>query len=264
MEIFSLQSRRFVDIILQKQRRFQLVELGPGDAVKSIHLLKALVEAGADFEYVPIDISANVIDNLEISLPTALPALRVSGMNGEYFQMLDRLKTSSQMPKVVLCLGANIGNMTIEASHSFCSDTRDNLVPGDLAIIGFDLVKNPNIVRAAYDDKAGFTRKFNLNLLARMNRQLNADFDIDSFDHYCNYDPETGSCKSYLVSTVCQDVHFPGQTIRFEKNECIWMEISQKFTAHQINEMALSSGFRPVMSLTDTKDWFMDVVWMAV
>ncbi|KAI9449151.1 histidine-specific methyltransferase [Russula earlei] len=263
MEIFTQQTGQLVNSIMESDEPFDLVELGPGDCTKSIHLFRGLIKAGADFNYLPIDISQNIIRHLEKELPESVPGIKVSGLNGEYFSMLEQLSHQAGNRKVVMCLGGNIGNMTIEESHAFCKGLRRYLTPGDMLIIGFDLVKNPAVIRNAYDDREGITRRFNLNLLRRMNRELHTDFSIDSFEHYCSYDPETGACKSYLVCLEDMQVHFHTETVCFKKDECIWMEISQKHTVEQIDHMAATNGFQRFRYLTDSQNWFVDAIWVA-
>ncbi|MEO6150571.1 MAG: L-histidine N(alpha)-methyltransferase [Mucilaginibacter sp.] len=263
MEIFTVQTHLLVEKLRQGGEPFDLVELGAGDATKSVHLLRQLLQDDADFTYLPIDISGHVIEYLDATLPVSLPGLRMSGLNGEYFDMLKKAASLSNNRKVVLFLGSNIGNMPIESAQGFCNEMRRHLSPGDMVIMGVDLKKNPKTIRAAYDDAEGITRRFNLNLLTRINRELNADFNIDGFDHYCSYDPETGSCKSYLVSLHDQRVSINGETIRFKRDEYIWMEISQKYTVDQLDEMAVSAGFNPLEHLFDSKHWFIDAVLIA-
>jgi len=161
-------------------------------------------------------------------------------------------------------LGSNIGNMPINEAVDFCRELRNHLAFGDMAIIGFDLKKSPKTILAAYNDQGGITKKFNLNLLERINRELNADFDLSQFDHYPMYDPESGACKSYLVSLKDQVINIGGrENIRFIKDECIYMEVSQKFTIMQTDQMAKNTGFRPVDRFFDSKKWFVDTIWMA-
>ena len=127
-----------------------------------------------------------------------------------------------------------------------------------------DLKKNPKTILAAYNDKEGITKRFNLNLLERINRELNADFDLSKFEHYPVYDPETGACKSYLVSIDDQQVKINGtESIHFLKDECIYMEISQKFTVEQTDQIAINTGFKPVNRFYDSKKWFIDVIWQV-
>ena len=264
MEIFTWQANQIVDSIIAQNLDFELIELGPGNCAKSIHLLRALIAANASFNYVPIDISANVISGLQSFLPNNAPGLRFKGWVGDY---IDALASHCLLPgtrKVVMCLGGNIGNMTIAESNQFCKKLRSYLQPGDQCIIGFDLVKHPAIIKHAYDDRDGFTREFNLNLLKRINRELEADFKVDQFDHYCSYDPLTGSAKSFLVSLSDMVVHLPDASFSFDKNECIWTEISQKYSKNQVHQMAINNGFIHTADFLDNKSWFMDAIWTAV
>ncbi|MBE9586473.1 L-histidine N(alpha)-methyltransferase [Mucilaginibacter sp. JRF] len=263
MEIFTQQTELLANAIRESGEPFDLIELGAGDATKSIHLLRRLVEQGTDFEYMPIDISGHVISELEANLPSSVPGLKLTGLEGEYFQMLEKASAISNRRKVVMFLGSNIGNMPVSDAQAFCVEIRKHLSDGDMMLMGVDLKKNPNIIRAAYDDKGGITKAFNLNLLTRINRELGADFDLEQFDHYCNYDPETGACKSYLISLNEQVVNLHGKSIRFEKDEYIWMEISQKYTIEEVDEMAIQAGFTPAGHIFDSKHWFVDAVLIA-
>ncbi|MES2376609.1 MAG: L-histidine N(alpha)-methyltransferase [Bacteroidota bacterium] len=263
MEIFSTKTAALGQSIMADGDAFDLIELGAGDATKSSYLLKYLINQQADFTYLPIDISANVINYLNVKLPLTIPGLKITGLNGEYFDMLKKAASLSNKRKVVLFMGSNIGNMPIAEANQFCKVLREHLNPGDMALIGFDLKKSPKIILAAYNDSEGITKRFNLNLLLRINRELNGNFDVSQFDHYATYDPETGSCKSYLISLKDQIVTIGKETIRFIKDEYIYMEISQKFTIMQTDQMATNTGFRPVDRFFDIKKWFVDAVWMA-
>ncbi|HEX3934446.1 MAG TPA: L-histidine N(alpha)-methyltransferase, partial [Puia sp.] len=113
----------------------------------------------------------------------------------------------------------------------------------------------------AYNDRQGITRAFNLNLLRRINRELDADFDLEQFEHYPVYDPGTGACKSYLISRIAQDVHIGDKTISFRESEPTHMEISQKFSLEETELMAVQAGFEPIATFFDSKKWFADVLW---
>jgi L-histidine N-alpha-methyltransferase len=262
MEILSRQSKEMAAAIRSHTGEFDLVELGAGDATKTVHLLRELLREGLDFTYYPIDISKNVIRSLEQSLPEQLPALNMAGLNGEYFEMLQEVTELSRKKKVVLFMGANIGNFEPEAALLFCQSIREQLNPGDLLIVGFDLRKNPATILSAYNDSKGVTRAFNLNLLNRINHELGADFNLDKFEHYPTYDPLTGSCKSYLISLEKQQVRFGQSTfVDFQENEPIFMEISQKYSLEETERMAIQSGFTPIGRFLDTKGWFADSLW---
>ncbi|WP_179414665.1 L-histidine N(alpha)-methyltransferase [Mucilaginibacter sp. E4BP6] len=268
LEIFRERTKDLADIILRQSTSFDLIELGAGDCTKSNYLLKYLVDINADFTYRPIDISANIIDYLHLELPVTVPGINVEGLNGDYFEMLGKAKDLSSNRKVVLFLGSNLGNMLPAEAIAFCQELRQNLNQGDIAIIGLDLKKHPATILAAYNDKAGITSAFNLNLLQRINRELNANFDTNQFEHYPVYDPETGSCKSYLISLEDQSVEINTKrgfkTIHFKKNESIFMEVSQKYTPEQITCLAKQASFKPIKMLYDQKKWFVDTIWQVL
>ncbi|MEO8765698.1 MAG: L-histidine N(alpha)-methyltransferase [Ginsengibacter sp.] len=265
MEIFATQTVQLADIIIDQHRSFDVVELGPGDAIKSVYLLKELVNKNAISTYFPVDISNNIIDLLHKRLPEQLPALNIHGLNGEYLAMLSSAKQISDKIKLVLFLGSNIGNLSMDDAPLFCKELRSQLSEGDMVLIGIDLVKNPKQILAAYNDSNGFTREFNLNLLTRINKELNADFVIEAFEHFPTYDPFTGACRSFLVSVEDQQVRIGNNTvISFAKDETIFMEISQKYTIAQTDKIAGQSGFSPVAHFYDKKKWFTDVIWKCV
>lgn len=265
LEIFSEQTAALADIIIDQHKNFDVVELGAGDAVKSVYLLKELVNKKAISTYFPVDISNNIINLLHEKLPGQVPHLNIHGLNGEYLDMLSSAKKISDKIKLVLFLGSNIGNISLEDVPVFCKELRSQLSPGDMVLIGIDLKKNPKQILAAYNDSNGYTREFNLNLLKRINGELDGDFKIGSFDHYATYDPQSGACKSYLVSLEEQEAHIgKNDTIPFKKDETIFMEISQKYTIEQTDEIAVHSSFIPVAHFFDKNKWFVDVIWKCV
>ena len=261
MEILQHQSGEMAHLFGEYGSSFDLIELGPGDATKSWHLLKELQKEKIPFTYYPIDISSNVIRWLEDRLPVSLPGIRLQGLNGEYMEKMEQVNTFSADKKIVLFMGANIGNMTIPQATFFCRQLHDRMQPGDLLLIGFDLKKHPKTILDAYNDRQGITRAFNLNLLQRINRELGADFKTEQFEHCPVYDPGTGTCKSYLISLAAQEVHIGDMTIPFRENEPLYMEISQKYTLAETTQMAAQSGFQPVHTFLDSKKWFADVLW---
>jgi dimethylhistidine N-methyltransferase len=262
MEILQHQSGKIADFFCKPEPSFDLVELGPGDATKSYYLLRELLKIKAHFTYYPIDISANVIRSLENKLPVSLPGLQFQGLNGEYLDKMERVGNISANRKVVLFMGANIGNMTLQQSIIFCRQLHDRMRPGDLLMVGFDLKKHPKVILDAYNDRQGITAAFNLNLLKRINRELDADFDITQFEHYPVYDPGTGACRSYLISRIAQQVHIgDGETIDFGENEPIFMEISQKYSLQEADYIARQSGFHSMHTFFDSKKWFADILW---
>lgn len=265
MEILSTQSDQIAQALQKYAGTFDLIELGAGDATKSMHLLQTLLDNGVDYTYFPIDISANVIHQLEKSLPEKLPGLQLHGLNGEYFHMLQQANQHTSRKKVLLFMGANIGNFSITAARSFCQQLRQYLQPGDLLLTGFDLKKHPQVILNAYNDSRGITRAFNFNLLHRINRELQADFDTTKFAHFPTYDPGTGACKSYLISLEEQVVHIGDHlTVSFAENESLYMEISQKYSLEETDQLASFAGFKPVARFFDRKHWFTDCLWKCI
>jgi L-histidine N-alpha-methyltransferase len=264
LDVFTKRSEELSGAILSRFSAFDIVELGPGDCTKTIHLLRSLLNHKADFTYYPIDISANVIKLLDGSLPVLLPGIKVHGLNGEYVDMVCALKEISGKNKVVLFLGSNIGNIPMDQNVGFFRALKTHLLPGDLVLTGFDLVKDPAVILAAYNDSAGITRRFNLNLLHRINNDFSADFDLSCFQHAPIYDEVSGSCKSYLVSMENQQVRIgDAGIIDFKAGEKVFMEISQKYTVRQTDEIAAAAGFIPAGHFYDSKKWFLDALWQV-
>lgn len=262
MEILSGKSDIIAEIVRVYGNNYDIVELGAGDASKATHLLREFVKRGMTGNYYPIDISAHIIEDLERILPAQIPGLNVKGYSGEYFEMLKKISAESERPKFILFLGSSIGNFGLEKGLAFCRELSDNLNEGDMVFIGFDLKKHPQIILDAYNDKQGLTRDFNLNLLKRINRELNGNFLIDNFEHYQTYDPGTGKCKSYLVSTTEQEVYISGTKFYFMENEVIFTEISQKYSLEDTDKLAEQSGFRVINKFFDKRYWFTDCLWI--
>lgn len=262
MEIFSQQTEAIAAVLLKQFSDFDIVELGAGDATKSSHLLNYLRKLGVDITYYPVDISRNVIHHLETEMPSRIPGLKVHGLNGDYFDMISRSYKVSDKRKVILFLGSSIGNFTPEKATHFLDTVHEHLLPGDVLLTGFDLKKDPRQILAAYNDAGGITKRFNLNLLTRINRELHADFDIKTFGHYPVYDPVTGACRSYLRSHIKQEVIINGRDlISFKENESIYMELSQKYTVADTDTMAGATGFTPIHYFFDSRHWFLDAIW---
>ena len=263
LEIFKDQTAALARVITTGIESFDLIELGAGDATKSFYLLDYLTQQKQPFHYYPIDISGNILEVLQKDMERRIPELKLTCLEGEYFEMLQQAYSISSKRKVVLFLGSNIGNMPVAEAYEFCMQLQKQLQPGDIVLMGFDLKKRPEVILNAYDDKLGITARFNLNLLERINRELEGNFEIDGFEHYQMYDPESGACKSYLVSLAEQTVTVGGENISFAKDEWIYMEISQKYDLHQIEQMATASGFESLFSFFDNKKWFTDCIWQV-
>ncbi|WP_299520243.1 L-histidine N(alpha)-methyltransferase [Winogradskyella sp.] len=263
-EILSMQSKQIVEA-LHFSQPFNIVELGAGDGFKTFKLLEYLTNNHVDFNYVPIDISKEAIDALTKRLKERLPSIHIKPKVGDYFKILKQNK-KSDYPSLLLFLGSNIGNYQEDKAIELLKLFNENMKQGDKLLVGFDLKKNPITIHNAYYDKHGITKRFNLNLLLRINRELDADFKIDDFDFYCHYSPLTGEVRSYIVSLRQQEVLLKKlvTSIHFDYNELIWTELSKKYSLQEINDLALASNYKTVNNFLDCKHYFTDSLWVKV
>lgn len=242
---------------------FEIVEFGAGDGTKTMRLLEAAVDAGVPFRYVPIDISPEIIEQLAERIRNRWPEVEVIPMPMDYFEALGKIEKDNGYRKVVFFLGSNIGNFTLDQADIFLNKIRENLDVGDSLLLGVDVQKDPRTILAAYDDELGVTARFNLNLLHRINRELEGDIDVDSFQFYPNYNPLTGEVRSYLLSKKNQTISVAGQRFEFEAWESIHTEISRKYRPSELRALASRTGFRHIQKFTDANHRFMNVLWMA-
>jgi L-histidine Nalpha-methyltransferase len=262
-EIFKYQGR---DIITSATDAMpvQLIELGAGDGVKTKLLIQNLLEQDIYFRYYPIDISPNTLgilaNNIDRSFGSGIP---IHPLVGDYFQALSSPVINPSAKKLVLFLGSTIGNFYPSDASNFIGKLKNYMVSGDKLLIGFDLKKDPATILAAYNDKQGITREFNLNLLARLNRELDADFDLAEFQHYPIYDPLEGAAKSYMVSKKEQVVYLAAvdEKISFKAYESVFTEISQKYDLAMIKDIARKNGLHIMRIFRDKRDQFADVLF---
>lgn len=261
-EIFNIQSAGIIaDLNLGKKNHFDLIELGAGDGTKTKLLLKELIKQEYNFEYLPIDISKDALHNLKCALSDEISNLKVTTKQGDYFNVLTDLK-ESKTPKIVLFLGSNLGNMIDEKAQDFMTKLGSSLNTNDKVILGLDLIKSEKIVLPAYSDKAGITKSFNLNLLSRINHELDADFDISNFNHLATYTEKEGIAKSFLVSEKNQQVTIKSinKTFSFDKDERIHTEVSRKYNDDILNKILQESDLQIYKKFTDTNHYFADYI----
>lgn len=257
-------SRHAPDIIARAARQsLDIVDLGAGDGRKTNLLLGAALKRVKDPRFVPIDISEAAMRDLVTRTKTSFPALDVQGLVGEYGDALHYFSRDKSRPSLVMFLGSNIGNFEAAAARSFLRQVWGALNPGDLVLIGFDRKKEISRLVAAYNDSAGITAKFDLNLLARINRELGGNFDLRKFEFLATWNPTIGAIESYLISREKQAVQVAGvnQTFYFEAWEAIHMEHSFKYGDHDIAQLAQATGYEVVAEYTDERGWFKDSLW---
>lgn len=262
LEIFTNKSNEIIDSLqLNKNVFFELIEFGAGDGLKTKKLLSLLDEKKYKFEYIPIDISQNVLDVLVNTLNKELPNVSVNPMQGDYFQVLDDLHNNKHL-KIVLFLGSNIGNMPDKKAAKFIYKIGSYLNNNDKLFLGVDLIKEKAVVLPAYNDSQGITKEFNFNLLNRINDELDADFKIDNFKHEVEYTETEGIVKSYLVSDISQTVSINSiqKDFHFIEGEKVLTEISRKYSDEIINKLILKTDFNIIEKLSDSNMYFSDYI----
>lgn len=266
LEIFQTQAAQIFEEFSGADATFDLIELGAGDGSKTAILIEHFLERKVNFTYVPVDISAEAQKSLADNFSLKFPALSIRAETGDYFEKLETLNSVSGRPKIVLFLGSNIGNFSRAESIAFFKKLRAAMNSSDSLFIGFDLQKDPNVILRAYDDSQGVTAAFNLNLLQRINRELEADFDLKDFFHYAVYHPVECAARSFIISrneqTVC--VKRTGKEFHFRRWEPIFMEISQKYSLEMIEELAAASGFTIACNFFDSQKFFVNSLWKPV
>lgn len=242
---------------------FDLIELGAGDGKKTKILLRHFMQKGFSFNYLPVDISKNVLDQLSASLEKEIPGILVDPQQGMYSEVLEKLADFKERKKVILFLGSNIGNFTREEAVSFFKKLSEAMSRKDLLFLGADQKKHPQKILNAYNDTLGVTASFNKNLLTRINRELDGDFRPESFLHWPVYDPETGIAKSYLVSKKEQTVTIKSLhlEVRFKKWESIHTELSQKFDDAAIISLAEKAGLKITTDFSDSEKNFKNYIF---
>lgn len=244
---------------------FRLVELGAGDGRKTGILLRHFLQCGLDFQYVPVDICGEAINVLVDRLGRQYvdPPLLICGLAAEYFDALGWLKGQDTLRNLVLFLGSSIGNFNRRQTRRFLMRLRRSLNPGDYVLLGFDLKKDLQLLHRAYNDAGGVTRRFNLNLLQRINRELDGNFNLDQFQHLGYYNAARGRMESWLVSTSEQRVCLGqlGQTFSFRAWEAVHVENSYKYDVREIEELAAGAGFAVERHLFDSQRYFVDSLW---
>jgi len=251
MQIIENQSESIAKDISANHSSLQIVELGAGDGTKTKHLLRQFSGHFKQLEYVAMDISPNILAVNKDEIKSGVKSLNHISIAGNYFETYKKLDRARH-GRLVMFLGANIGNFPNADAITFFEFIKKGLTPGDYFLVAFDMVKHPRKILKAYDDSRGITGQFNLNLLERINRELGADFDISNFEHFPFYNPVTGITSSHIISLKKQTVKFKdGFTVTFDAYEAIHTEISKKFFLSDIEEIAGKSKMKITQTYYD-------------
>lgn len=261
-EILSEKSEELVKgLSLIKETNYQFIELGAGDGKKTIKLLEYLEAHGYNFIYSPLDISQNALDGLEEKINFQLPDITIKTIQGDYFDSIEKIDDASTK-KVILFLGSNMGNMSDLEAKNFMTLLGKAMNSGDQILLGLDLIKPREIVLPAYNDQSGITKKFNLNLLQRINRELGGEFDVSKWEHQPEYNEDTGEAKSFLKSIDKQNVYIKstGKTYAFEKGELVFTEISRKYNDQILENIISHTSLRIRKKIFDSSKYFCNYI----
>jgi L-histidine N-alpha-methyltransferase len=239
----AILAERAAEIIATAGAPRILVELGSGSAAKTRHLLSAMRDAGCLGTYVPVDISEEITHETAECLVEEYPGLAVHGLVCDFEHHLERIPDGGD-GRLVAFLGGTIGNLLPTARTRFLRDVAELLDPGDHFLLGTDLVKDVARLEAAYDDAGGVTAEFNKNVLAVLNRELGADFDLESFEHVARYDEVEARMDIRLRSLAAQTVQLDdlGLSVEFAAGEEMRTEISSKFTYERLAGVYREAG----------------------
>jgi L-histidine N-alpha-methyltransferase len=234
----------------------RLVEFGSGSATKTRLLLSAMNEAGTLRRYVPIDISREMLIASSEEVVREYPGMRVDAVIGDFHDGLKGLSSSEK--SLIIFLGGTIGNFRYADAADFLRNVASGMGQEDLFLLGVDLVKDPARLNAAYNDAAGVTAEFNLNVLDVVNRELEGKFDRSGFAHYAFYNPRESQIEMHLASLRDQSVAVGGLgvEVQFHRGETILTEISRKFTRASAGSLLAASGMMMIDFHTDPEALF--------
>jgi len=248
----AILAERSGEIVAAAGEPTMLVELGSGSAAKTRHLLRAMGEADCLETYAPVDISEEITHETAEALVEEFPGLAIRGLVCDFEHHLERVPNGAE-GRLIAFLGGTVGNLYPDPRRRFLARIADLLGPDDHLLLGTDLVKDTTRLEAAYDDSQGVTAKFNKNVLAVLNRELGADFDLDAFDHVARYDVEEARMDIRLRSRGEQSVRVEeiDLDVAFAAGEEMRTEISSKFTRERLEAVYAEAGLR-------MSGWFTD------
>jgi dimethylhistidine N-methyltransferase len=239
-------------------RRLRMAELGAGSADKTRLLLAAAIRRQGTVLYEPVDVSSTALEAARERIEREIPGVTVAPRVEDYTHGLELAPEETGERRLVLYIGSSIGNFDPEEAAELLDGVRAGLKPGDGLLLGVDLVKDAPTLVAAYDDATGVTAAFNLNLLARLNRELGADFNLGAFEHRAVWNEAESRIEIYLDSKARQRVRLDALdlNVEFTEGETIHTENSYKYAPGAPEATLARAGFAPVESWTDQQGWF--------
>lgn len=247
--------------------KVSLIEMGSGSALKTRLIIEALLKRQPELLYTPVDISATALEQSSRVLLQSYPNLRINAYASDYYDAIRALRSSQPRGRTLaLFLGSNIGNFDVNEAHTFLRALRGVLEVGDALLLGVDLRKEARILEDAYDDALGVTAAFNLNLLTRINREFEADFNLRAFRHHVVYNEELGRVEVYIESLRTQIVSIRRleMEIQFNEGERIHTENSYKYDPAGLSQLATATGYTRARTWLDEREQFSSNLFIAI
>jgi L-histidine Nalpha-methyltransferase len=259
---------RYADEIVKEVDgdEISLLEMGSGSASKTRLIIEAILRRQSDLLFIPVDISASALETSSRVLLQSYPSLRINAYASDYYDGLAALAQDERRGRTLaLFLGSNIGNFDEDEAQAFLRALRQVLRAGDALLLGADLRKDAQVLEAAYDDSLGVTASFNLNQLARINRELDADFNLRAFRHYVTYNKESGRVEVYIESLREQWVSIRklDMKIHFREGERLHTENSCKYDLEGLSHLAQETGYRRARTWLDRQERFSSNLFIA-
>ncbi len=245
------------EIVASAGHGIAMVELGAGTAAKTTTLLQALSSTQLRVQYFPVDISRSALFEARKRIESELPSVNVRSVVADFSEGFGFLRDMPS-PKMVLYLGSSIGNFDPSEAIAMLQQIREHMFTGDSLLLGMDLVKDLSVLLPAYDDLQGVTGEFNRNILHRINREFDGDFDLDSFAHRAVWNPGRSRIEMHLESLKAQTVRLRllNMPVCFAEGERIHTENSYKYTTAMACQMLANGGFTLSRTWTDKRKWF--------
>jgi L-histidine Nalpha-methyltransferase len=253
-------------IVGRIQKEIVLIELGSGSSKKTKFLFNEILKIQKQLYYFPIDISFNFLTSIVSNLENSLTNIIVKGIPYEYIDGITHCNNIlfendieiKNISRLIIFLGSSIGNFEIDDARNFIKDIRLHITNDDFLLVGFDLIKDISLMESAYNDTKGFTSKFNLNLLNRINKELGGNFKIENFSHKAFYNQNKKRIEMHIVSDIDQQVFISAlnKKLDFKKNESIHTENSYKYSPEAINRLIKRTGFSIEREFFDKNNWY--------
>ena len=254
------------NILQNISKEIILIEMGSGSSKKTKHLFDSILKKQDKLYYFPIDISFNFLDSVVNDLETKNQNIRVKGIPNDYINgikdcnniLFENNFKFDSFSRLIVFFGSSIGNFEIDEARDFLKSVRINMNDKDFLLVGFDMIKDEFLIEPAYNDKAGFTAQFNLNMLTRMNRELDCNFDLSEYVHFAFFNKKKDRIEMHLKSKSDQELRVSGsdRTFKISQGETIHTESSYKYSKEKIQELAIRSGFSLEKIFSDKNNWF--------